>query len=130
MKEAPLITMNSPIKVLILHLNYVHFNDRNTRIFLWFQGASMLANVRVIKMIKAFDVPHIIQCAAIERKCRKSCNEFQGFVLLCSLPLKHLSLSEIPFSSSEAVLTLIGEKLAAAFCRIKDFVSFTCQLLG
>lgn len=61
-------------------------------------------------------------------KMQKSCNEFQGFVLLCSPPLKQLSLSEIPFSFSETVLTLFGEKLAASFCRMNDFVSFTCQL--
>lgn len=36
MKEAPLITMNSPIRILIEHSNYVHFNDtlchRNTAV--------------------------------------------------------------------------------------------------
>lgn len=39
---------------------------------------------------------------------QKSCNEFQGFVLLCTLPLRQLSLSEISFSLSETLLTLFG----------------------
>lgn len=61
---------------------------------------------------------------------QKSCNEFQGFVLFCSLPLKQLSFSAIPFSFSETALTLVAEKLAASFCRINDFVSFIRQLCG
>lgn len=58
---------------------------------------------------------------------QKSCNEFQGFVLLCSLPLRQLSLSEISFSLSETLLTLFGRELAVSFCRINNVVPFTCQ---
>lgn len=48
------------------------------------------------------------------KKKKKSCNEFRGFVLFSSLPLKQLSSSEISFSFTEPVLTF-GKKLAASF---------------
>ena len=67
-------------------------------------------------------------CSNSERT-QKSCNEFQGFVLVCSLLLRQLSLPEISFSLSETLLTLSGGrgKLAASFCRMNDVVPFTCQ---
>lgn len=103
------------------------FATENTCIFFWFQEASLLANVGVIKIIKAFDVPHIIQCAAIARECKKVVMNFKA--LSSSVPSHYDSSHCLRFHFLwvRRFLHYLGGKLAPSFCRINDVVPFTCQ---